>query len=96
LKTQSTTAFSANETWAMLGVGTCQECGWTNNHYEMCRYSQQTQTVCNMPVFDTPIESMLLFFSVAVFTVAACSTSPALSLLLLTAGLGGLIVRLFI
>jgi hypothetical protein len=39
---------------------------------------------------------MLLFFSVAVFTVAACSTSPALSLLLLTAGVGGLIVDHFI
>jgi len=40
--------------------------------------------------------TMLLFFSVAVFTVAACSTSPALSLLLLTAGVGGLIVDHFI
>jgi len=39
---------------------------------------------------------MLLFFSIAVLTLAACSTSPALSLLLLTAGIGGLTLRLFI
>jgi hypothetical protein len=39
---------------------------------------------------------MLMFFSIAVLTLAACSTSPALSLLLLTAGIGGLILRLFI
>jgi len=52
------------------------------------------QTLYNMSVHAST--TMLLFFSVAVFTVAACSTSPALSLLLLTAGIGGLIVRLFI
>lgn len=39
---------------------------------------------------------MLMFFSIAVLTLAACSTSPALSLLLLTAGIGGLTLRLFI
>ncbi len=39
---------------------------------------------------------MLMLFSIAVLTIAACSTSPAISLLLLTAGIGGLTLRLFI